>query len=395
MKLKLTILLVLLLTVGISRSFGQFIITLDKNQEIKTVVNIPGMVADPNDTDFSGAVFAKAYPKLKIPSDKIVLHFPEIKRAVDTIAVLWYLVPEENSFEGELNVILIAITPENAKHYYIDNNNDRTFSSNETNFIFKSSEQKRFIDIEIRGGTYRYTLFNPDYIPPPPPAEFFGSNNIAWSSARKKLSLSIDFSTSFGGGKTSLSYSPVSGPVSLYRYNAIIPGTFRPGIGLDISWYGFHVCMSGGYEYTQYTSTTLRAESTVNSYTVYNKGLWPKSKLNFTLAAEYDIGIGKYLYLSPYGNYTVSRILSKDNFDKSLEPVSDASYDDANSTEYGLKMKLPLSTSSMLYLKMGYSKIYFNATDYLLESKPDTYDLDQHLIYYGVGILMRLTGNHK
>ena len=49
----------------------------------------------------------------------------------------------------------------------------------------------------------------------------------------------------------------------------------------------------------------------------------------------------------------------------------------------------------MLCFNLGYSSVYFDATDFLQETYPGTYDMDQHLIYYGVGLVIRLTGNPK
>jgi len=375
------------------RSECQFLISVNKGMEITKVISIPGIVADPNDPDFSGAEFAEAYPHLKIPTDRIALIYPEIKNAIDTLAVLWYLVPVDNQAVGEMNVILISISPENTKRYYIDNNNDKAFSSYESSFSFRSDEQKRYVSIEVLGETYQYTIFNPDYITPPTSAEFFGNNNRVWKSVHKKPVLSLGFSTSFGGGKTSMVFSPAEGTVYQQTYRAVIPGTFRPALGLDFSWFNFHIGLAGGYEYTQYTSTTLNSYVGGRNYVFYNRGLWPKSKLNTTVYAEYDIAAGRYLYISPYGSYTLSDITSHEVFDKAFHPSSDAAYSGGYSTEFGLKMKLPVSPSSMLSFKIGYSSVYFDASEFLPDYKPETYKLDQHLIYYGIGILFRLTNN--
>lgn len=361
--------------------------------EITKVINIPGIVADPNDPDFSGTEFAEAYPHLKIPTDRIVLNYPEIRNAIDTLAVLWYLVPIDNQAVGEMNVILIAISPENVKRYYIDNNNDRAFSSYESSFSFRGDEQKKYVNIEVLGEIYQYTIFNPDYVTPPSASEFFGNNNKVWRSLRKKPVLSAGITTSFGGGKTSLSFVPAEGTVSYQTYSAVIPGTFRPAVGLDFSWFNFHVGVSGGYEYTQYTTTRLNSIIGDLTKVLYNRGLWPKSKLNATVYAEFDIAAGRYLYISPYGSYTFSDIISDDVFDKAFPPSADASYSGGYSTEFGLKMKLPVSPSSMLSFKIGYSSVYLDATEFLPEYKPETYKMDQHLIYYGVGITFRLTNN--
>lgn len=377
------------------RSECQFLISVNKGMEITKVISIPGIVADPNDPNFSGAEFADAYPHLKIPADRIILNYPEIKNAIDTVAVLWYLVPTENQAVGEMNVILIAISPENVKKYYIDNNNDRAFSSYESSFSFRRDEQKRYVNIDVLGETYQYTIFNPDYVTPPSASEFFGNNNRVWKSVRKKPVLSAGISTSFGGGKTSLSFAPVAGTVTYQTYSAVIPGTFRPALRLDFSWLNFHIGASGGYEYTQYTTTTLTSLSGDRNKVLYNRGLWPKSKLNATVYAEYDIPAGKYLYISPYGSYTFSDFISDNVFDKVYHPSTDASYKGGYSDEIGLKMKLPVSPSGMLSFKIGYSSVYLDATEFLPEYKPGSYTMDQHLIYYGIDILFRLTNNQK
>ncbi|HSO77857.1 MAG TPA: hypothetical protein VLQ76_04765 [Bacteroidales bacterium] len=375
------------------RSECQFLISVNKGVEITKVISIPGIVADPNDPDFSGAEFAEAYPNLRIPADRITLNYPEIRNAIDTLAVLWYLVPIDNQAVGEMNVILIAISPENVKRYYIDNNNDKAFSSYETSFSFRSDELKRYVNIDVLGETYQYTIFNPDYVTPPSASEFFGNNNRVWRSVRKKPVLSLGLSTAFGGGKTSLAFAPVAGTVSYQTYSAVIPGTFRPSVGLDFSWFNFHIGIAGGYEYTQYTTTTLKSLTGDLNKVFYNRGLWPKSKLNATVYAEYDIAAGRYLYISPYGSYTLSDITSDEVFDKAFPPPADASYSGGYSTEFGIKMKLPVSPSSMLSFKIGYSSVYLDASEFLPEYKPETYRMDQHLIYYGVGITFRLTNN--
>ncbi|MEZ5020809.1 MAG: hypothetical protein R2756_11970 [Bacteroidales bacterium] len=73
----------------------------------------------------------------------IRLIYPVISGAIDTAAILWYLRPEEiTAVPGELNVIVVAIMPDNEKRFFIDGNNDRVFSTSEYSFVFRKMKKQ-------------------------------------------------------------------------------------------------------------------------------------------------------------------------------------------------------------------------------------------------------------
>jgi len=381
---------------GITPAFGQYFTKLGISLDVRATANIPITVADPCAAGFSGQLLANRYPGRHIPTDPIRLVYPPMPGAIDTAAILWYLRPEEiSAVPGELNVILIAIMPDNEKRYFIDGNNDRVFSSSENSFVFKGTEKSRTVQVMVDGSYYPYTFMNPDYTPPPAPSETIGSSKKKWVSNSKRPSLAIDLSGSFFSGSTSLSYNRLSRPDNSITYLADIPGSFRPALGLDFSWYGIHLIIQGGYETTEYTNNVIvSAEGDIHS-TYYNRGTWPGSKLFTSLTAEYDISTGKYLYLTPYCSFSRFKNYSQHDFDSWQSDPEGAEYYDAHASEYGAKLKLPATPSVIVYINLSYSTVYYNAGTFFRDIIPDTYQMHQDGFYYGIGCNFRLTGTGK
>lgn len=379
---------------GVLCSYSQYFTRLGIGLDTRTNVSIPVTVADPNGPGFSGELLAGKYPGRNIPAGKIDLVYPVMPDAADTVAILWYLVPEEiSAVPGEMNVIIVEITAENEKKYWIDNNNDRVFSSSETSFIFRSTEVSRPVNIMVAGSYYPYTLFNSDYSPPVAPSDAVRQSKSSREDRKGKPSLAIDLSASFLRADASLSYSKQSRPSNTISYHAMIPGSFRPSIGFDFSWYNFHLLLSGGYEKTKYTENILVSTEGGSQTTSYNSGTWPASRLILTIALEYDISTGRYLYLTPFAAYSTFKNDDRFDFTRSQGASVGAEYTDLKAYDAGIKLKLPVDSGVMIHISLAYSSVYYNAEKYFSDILPGSYRMQMKGFYYGVGLNFNLRGS--
>jgi len=379
---------------GILSSYGQYFTRLGIGLDTRTNVSIPVAVADPNDPQFSGELLAAKYPGLNIPPGKIDLVYPVIPDAADTVAILWYLMPEEiSAVPGEMNVIIVEITPGNEKRFWIDNNNDRVFSSSERSFIFRNTEESRPVNIMVAGSYYSYTLLNPDYSPPSAPSETIRQSKSSWSDRKGKPSFAIDLSASFLRADASLSYIKQSRPSNTITYSARIPGSFRPAIGFDFSWYDFHLLLGGGFEKAKYTENILVSTNDGSQTTSYNSGTWPTSRFILSIALEYDISAGRYLYLTPFAVWSNFKNDSRFNFDRYQGSSAGAEYTDSKSYEAGLKLKMPVDRQVIIHLSLAYSSVYFNAEKHFTDVLPGSYRMSMEGFYYGVGVNFSLRGS--
>jgi len=378
---------------GILCSYGQYFTRLGIGLDTRTNVTIPVVVADPNDPQFSGELLAGKYPDLNITAGKIDLVYPLMPDAADTVAILWYLRPEEiSAVPGEMNIIIVEITPDNRKKYWFDNNNDRVFSSSETSFIFRNTKENREVKIMVAGSYYPYTIINTDYSPPVSPSISIRIAKSSWHDRSRKPSLAIDLSASSFWGNSSLSYVRQSRPSNTLTYYARIPGSIRPVIGLDFSWYNFHLMLSGGYEKTKYTENILVSTDGGSQSTSYNSGTWPSSRLILTLGLEYDISAGRYLYLTPFGAFSTFKNDTRFAFNRNQGTPAGAEYSDLKTYEAGLKLKLPVDTRVMLHLGLAYSSGHFNAEKYFTDILPGSYNMQMKGFYYSVGVNFNITG---
>lgn len=390
--LKATIIVILSLA-GLTQTYGQYFTRLGISLDIKTSANIPVTVVDPNAPGFSGQLLAMKFPGRNIPTDPINLVYPLMPGAIDTAAILWYLKPEEiSAVPGELNVIVVAIMPDKGMKFFVDNNNDRFFSSSETSFIFRSNEKSRAVNIMVAGSYYPYTLMNPNYSEPVKPAELIGSSKKSWMSALGKPSFAIDLSASFFRGDASLSYIKSTRPTNTITYLTEIPGSFRPILGLDFSWHRIHLILQGGYERIEYTDNIIISTDGDNQTTYYNRGTWPNAKASASVSLEYDISTGKYLFLTPYCAFSVFHYDTRHDFESRQSIPGDKEYTQAHSTEYGAKIKLPAAPSVIIYVNLSYTTVYFNAEKYFHDLESGSYRMHQDGFYYGVGFNFRLTG---
>ena len=383
----------LLLFAGSAPSFSQYFTKLGISLDTRFMADIPIIVADPNEPGLSGELLASQYPGRQIPTDAIELSFPEMNGATDTLAILWYLKPEEiTAVEGEINVIVAGFFPDNVIRYYIDSNNDRIFSRSEASFVFRSDEKHRLLRILIAGSYNEYTLMNPNYIVPVTPSDAIKASKSRWVTTSRKPSVAIDISSSFGRGDANLSFAKTVRPSNTITYFADIPGSFRPSLAIDFSWFNFHLLISGGYERIEYTNNIIVSIDGDNSTTYYNRGTWPNSKVFASLAFEYDISAGRYLYLTPYGSLSLFRNDTRYDFDSWQGAPPEAEYTDMHASEFGAKVKLPVSPSLIIYVNLAYATVYYNAEQFFTDVVPGSYRMHQDGFYYGVGFNFRITG---
>ena len=192
--------------------YSQFSVTMDYRQvKANEATLVPIIVHDPVGNTYSTAELSRKFPSAKIPVENITVNFPDLSGAVDTASILWYLKPENYSAKGEINIVLVAITADSVKTFYVDNNNDRTFSDTEEKFSFSREMEKKEVQIKILGNVYKYTLMNPDYTPPIIIISRTKYYAKSWVKASKKPSISFDFSIITGGGDARLSFVPAVG----------------------------------------------------------------------------------------------------------------------------------------------------------------------------------------
>jgi hypothetical protein len=353
---------------------------------------VPIVVADPVGNNYSTAELSKQFPSSKIPVETITVNFPDLRGAIDTASIIWYLKPDNYSVKGEVNIVLVTLSADSVKTFYVDNNNDRTFGDSEEKFTFPKDVEKRDVEIRILGNYYKYTLINPDYKAPVAAPSKTGYYAQSWRKASKKPSLNFDFSFLTGGGHAMVSYVPAESIVENYVYQAKIVGTIKPTIGLDFSWFNFHVEAFGGYERLQYDETVLYAYSSTikgGKQRYYDRGSWSNSKFHWGLTAEYDIRVVK-VYFSPFVTYSRFDNIQDKKFDKAVSPAPGAAYREMETKEAGLKMKVPVGEKTLFYLKYAYSKSWFDVTDYILPAEEGTYNVDYTQNYFGVGVQYRL-----
>jgi len=372
---------------------GQLSVTMGYRQATSNELSaVPIVVNDPVGNIYSTADLSRQFPDSKIPVETIAVNFPDMSGSIDTASILWYLKPENYSPKGEVNIVLVTINADSVKTFYIDNNNDRTFGDNEEKFTFTRDVDKRMVEIKIMGNFYKYTLINPDYSPPVAAPSKTGYYAQAWVKASRKPSLNFDFSLVTGGGDAMVSYIPVEGVVESYVYQANIVGSIKPTVGLDFSWFNFHVMLFGAFERLQYDETVLYAYSTSikgGKQRYYDRGSWPTSKLHWGVTAEYDIRIKK-VYFTPFATYSRFDNIQEKKFDKSVTTTPDAAYRDMYTKEAGLKLKVPVGEKTMIYLKYAYSQSWFDITDYILPYEEGTYNVDYKQNFFGMGVQYRL-----
>ena len=314
--------------------------------------------------------------------------------SIDTVGILWYLKPEKYSQKGEVNIILIGINPDSSKTYYIDNNNDRTFAESEEKFVFQPEAEKRILEINILGSLNNYTLLNPNYSPPVKPPSRTKEYYEDWHRSVKKPSINVDFSFVSGGGHADLYFKPLEGAVDRYNYFANIVGCLRPSVGLDFSWYNIHILFSGSFERLQYDETARfgYSDMEIKPQRDYNSDPWMETKLHAGVSAEYDFGLFRRLWISPYGSYSVYKNTDHKIFDRQF-PHDGAEYKDMHSTEFGVKLKVPTAGRTLVYIKLSRMESWFDASEFLPEYVPGSYSVDYRQTYFGVGVQYRLFKN--
>jgi hypothetical protein len=396
MNKKLAILTLILITITASVVKGQISVTLGPRMAKESFSSkIPVYVGEPEKQSFSTAQLSKQYPGSKIKAEILNIGFPKMPGAIDTLGILWYLTPENYSAKGEVNVILIGISADSTKTFYIDNDNNRIFSDNEESFVFKPEVEKKILEIKILGVYSNYTLMNPDYYIAPAPPSKIGFYNETWKKSSKKPALTLDFEILTGGGNAQIDIKPYVTNITSYQYLANIFGCFRPSAGLGFSWYNIHLGISGDYELLQYEST-VRYDYSDKFKTLrhFDLGWWTRTKVHCTLYAEYDIHLFNKVYFTPYASYSWDSNIDERRFEKTVDPNSlpaDADYKDMHSEQYGFKIKLPVAEKAIVYLKTSYSRAFFDATDYLPAFEEGSYKIDYTQIYFGVGMNYRLT----
>lgn len=394
MRNRTTLILSILLMGSCLTGYSQISVELGYRQSTVAVnTTVPIIVSVPEGNTFSTREFSSQFPSAKIPVEELHVNYPNMQGATDTIGILWFLKPEYYSGNGEVNIIIIGIGADTLKTFYIDNNNDRTFADNEDKFMFDSDVEKRVLEIKILGSYYNYTLMNPDYAIPAGGPSRTGYYAQVWKSSAKKPSVSLDVSLITGGGDAQISFVPLESIVEKYQYNANIVGCLKPTIGIDFSWYNFHLIINGAFERLQYDETVLYAYSSTiqgNKQRFYDRGNWPTSKLHGGIAAEYDFRVFKF-YVAPVFRYSVYKNIDKNKFDKSVTTAPDgANYHDMHSKEAGLKLKIPVAEKTILYINYMYSQAWFDASEFLPSYDKTTYLVDYKQNYFGIGIKQRL-----
>jgi hypothetical protein len=374
---------------------GQISMTMGYRQSsMNFSTEVPIFLEDPTQTGFSTVGFSKQFPNSKIPSEELKVNFPNMSGAIDTVGILWYLKPENYSPKGEVNIILIGLNSDSSKTYYIDNNNDRTFADNEEIFVFKPVDDKRILEIRVMGFYNNYTLLNPDYSAPVELPSRIKEYFEEWHRTLKKPSINADFSFLSGGGHAALYFKPLEGAVNKYDYFANIVGCFRPSVGIDFSWYNIHILFSGSFERLQYDETARFGyrDQVIKPQRDYNSDPWMETKLHAGVSAEYDFGLFRRLWITPFGSYSVYKNTDNKIFDRQF-PHDGAEYKDMHSTEFGLKLKLPTAGRTLIYIKVSHMKSWFDASEFLPEYVPGSYSVDYRQTYFGVGVQYRLFKN--
>jgi hypothetical protein len=391
MRLKIFIISVILVMFGMISAKAQLSMTIGSRQVTESVSSeVPVFVGNPDSIGISTSEFSRLFPKAGIKSEEIKINYPNLKGAIDTACILWYLKPENYSPKGEVNIIIVTMGADSVKTFYIDNNNDRTFSDNEDKFVFDKEEEKRVLDIRILGNFYKYTLMNPDYVSPFSAPSRIKEYSASWRKSSKKPSIDLDFSILTGGGKTEMTFEHPESIYFRYKYVANNHGSFKPALGIDFSWFNFHIIFTEAYERLQFESVVKYEYSSPTSKGIrtYNRNMWPNSMIHSGISAEYDFRIYK-VYLSPFVTYTISKNLDSRTFDR-LYP--DGKLSDWYSYEAGAKFKIPIANKTMIYLRYTYSQSYFVPTGFFPESVPVNTSHNFVQNYFGFGFQYRILG---
>lgn len=377
----------------------EFSVTLGARRSTESVsTEVPVFVGNPDSTGISTYQFSMQYPKAGITAEILEINYPDLSGALDTAAILWYLKPESYSPKGEVNIILVTIGSDSVKTYYIDNNNDRTFADNEEKFVFDKDAENRILDIKILGNYYKYTLMNPDFVSAFSAPSRISEYSQAWRKTSKKPTINIDLSLLTGGGKTELMIEHNGTTYDRFRYLANNHGSFKPSLGIDLSWFNFHIILTGAYERLQFEQKKRIEYGTptaTTGRTTFNRNNWPIQKLHAGISAEYDIRIYK-VYLAPLASYWVTKSLDKNVFDKYFPNAKLYGW---KSVEAGAKIKIPIATNTLLYLKYVYSETSFDASGFSLVSDdtfiytPEYKKYNQN--YFGFGFQFRISGKDK
>lgn len=396
MNKKLVVFTLILIALTASVVKGQISVQLAPRMATESFSSkIPVYVGEPENGSFSTAELSRQHPGSKIKVETLHISFPKMENAIDTLGILWYLTPENYTAKGEVNVILVGISADSVKTFYIDSNNDRIFADNEESFVFRPDVQKRILEIKVLGVYANYTLMNPDYFIPPAPPSRIGYYNETWKKSSRKPAVILDFTLLTGGGDARIDIKPTIANITSYEYVANIFGCVRPSVGLDLSWFNLHIGAAGEYELLQYESTVRYDFSDKFPTTKhFDLGWWTRTKLHGTLYAEYDIRLFNRFCFSPYASYSWDTNIDHRRFEKSVDPNSlppGADYRDMHSEQYGFKIKIPVSEKGQVYLKTSYSRSFFDATDFLPAFEEGTYKVDYSQIYFGVGMNYRLT----
>jgi hypothetical protein len=392
MKLKTLVIALLLILLYVSSVDGQISLTMKSRQVTETITtDIPVAVVNPDLVGVSTKEFAAQFPKSGIIPENIKINYPNLSDALDTVAILWYLKPENYSAKGEVNIILVTINSDSIKKFYIDNNNDRTFADNEEKFSFDPNTEKKILEIKILGNYYTYTLLNPDFKSPASGPWRIGEYSKSWRAASKKPSIALDFSVLTGGGKFDMILEHPDATYYLYKYWATNHSSLKPGIGIDFSWLNFQISVAGIYERLQFESVKRYFYQTPTGIPIkmYNRNFYPKAMFHYGISAEYNIRIYK-VYFSPFVGYYKSDILNDYVFDKTTFP--NAKMEDWTSKEAGMKFKVPIANRTMLYLKYAYSRSYFTLSGFFPVDSPPVTSYHYIQNHFGFGFQYRILG---
>lgn len=390
-RLFITVLLIIFIALP---SFGQidnlrglvnnYVETGSYDEKIES--SIPMGVIDPVNGVFNTSGFSARFPSLKIPQETFTLQLPDLSGYADTIFLVWFLKDMAYLKTGYTNVIILGVTDQGEIDFFIDNNNNRQFESNETTFTFKKWEKQKSISMDLAGKN-EFVLANPFYVEEEK-ASNTNANIMAWEKLRGKIIPFLYTGFSFGNGSASISYIPVDDKIDKVEYFGGIFASTRFTLGLGLEWRNINLMGWGAYEVLYYDENHRYEYIDGEKKVIYNTGVWMKNKLYAGVELDYSLRITRAFSIGPGIAYSYWKALGNKPIDPSLNYDESAVYHNTHALEYMVKMKFIASPRSKFELRLFSSDTSLDAREFFPDYRSD-YSSFYKQIYFGAGYIYK------
>ncbi len=371
---------------------------MDRTKNKKDSSGMLNIVFALNDTVVNTAAMILKYGEF-IPLQRFHLKIPSKNERYSLI--MWYFKPTYLNPNSMVHLTLVR-EHQGRFNFYVDLNNNQNFTDDGPPFNFTDEQRYNSFEINYLDVTYDLVIVNPNYVEPNAMVlkkerrRQVDRIDSAWRNNFKNISLIVGAKITTGSGYADIRF--LNQANELVNYNSRVFGTSRIDANMGVLYHGLQVFGTIGLEYLQmgerhrYLSDPSKNKLEFRPST----GFYPNQKFSFGIGASFDIKIFNLVYVSPLFIYNKIRYENiKKEFDQysyALNTLSDMHLfnNEAFSYSYGAKFKVAINPGIRLFIDFLQREYIFNAVDYFYDSKPETYQLDYSIFYFGLGLEAKL-----